>query len=65
MTEVARVLERISELTTVLLVEQNLGVVARVARDAVVLDTGRVVHTGPAKELLADTAMVNRMLGVG
>jgi branched-chain amino acid transport system ATP-binding protein len=64
-TEVARVLERISELTTVLLVEQNLGVVARVARDAVVLDTGRVVHTGPAKELLADTAMVNRMLGVG
>ena len=53
-TEVARVLERVSELTTVLLVEQNLGVVQRVARDAVVLDTGRVVHTGPAKELLAD-----------
>jgi branched-chain amino acid transport system ATP-binding protein len=64
-TEVARVLEHISELTTVLLVEQNLGVVARVARDAVVLDTGRVVHTGPAKELLDDKAMVNRMLGVG
>ncbi len=37
-----------------LLVEQNLGVVQRVARDAVVLDTGRVVHIGPAKELLAD-----------
>lgn len=64
-TEVARVLEHISELTTVLLVEQNLGVVARVARDAVVLDTGRVVHAGPAKELLNDKAMVNRMLGVG
>ncbi len=64
-TEVARVLERVSELTTVLLVEQNLGVVGRVARDAVVLDTGRVVHLGPAKELLADKAMVNRMLGVG
>jgi branched-chain amino acid transport system ATP-binding protein len=64
-TEVARVLERISELTTVLLVEQNLGVVARVARDVVVLDTGRVVHVGPAKELLDDKAMVNRMLGVG
>jgi branched-chain amino acid transport system ATP-binding protein len=63
-TEVARVLERVSELTTVLLVEQNLGVVARVARDAVVLDTGRVVHIGPAKELLADKPMVNRMLGV-
>ena len=63
--EVARVLERVSELTTVLLVEQNLGVVERVARDVVVLDTGRVVHTGPAKELLDDKAMVNRMLGVG
>jgi branched-chain amino acid transport system ATP-binding protein len=63
--EVARVLERVSELTTVLLVEQNLGVVQRVARDAIVLDTGRVVHIGPAQELLADRAMVHRMLGVG
>jgi len=64
-TEVARVLQRVSELTTVLLVEQNLGVVNRVARDAVVLDTGRVVHIGPAKELLADKPMIHRMLGVG
>jgi branched-chain amino acid transport system ATP-binding protein len=64
-TEVARVLERVSELTTVLLVEQNLGVVARVARHSVVLDTGRVVHVGPAAELLADRPMVHRMLGVG
>jgi len=64
-TEVARVLERVSELTTVLLVEQNLGVVQRLARDAIVLDTGRVVHIGPAKELLADRPMVHRMLGVG
>jgi branched-chain amino acid transport system ATP-binding protein len=64
-TEVALVLERVSELTTVLLVEQNLGVVARVARDAVVLDAGRVVHVGPAAELLADRPMIHRMLGVG
>src|SRR6185437_4300385 len=64
-SDVARVLERLAELTTVLLVEQNLGVVQRVAHDAVVLDTGRVVHVGPAKELLADEAMVHRMLGVG
>jgi branched-chain amino acid transport system ATP-binding protein len=63
--EVARVLERVAELATVLLVEQNLGVVQRVARDAVVLDTGRVVHVGPATELLADKPMVHRMLGVG
>jgi len=63
--EVARVLERVAELATVLLVEQNLGVVRRVARDVVVLDTGRVVHIGPAQELLADKPMVHRMLGVG
>jgi branched-chain amino acid transport system ATP-binding protein len=63
-TEVARVLERAAELTTVLLVEQNLGVVHRLARDAVVLDQGRVVHIGPAKELLEDPARVRRFLGV-
>ena len=62
--QVADVLERVSELTTVLLVEQNLGVVQRLARDAVVLDQGRVVHTGPAGELLADQARVRRFLGV-
>ena len=64
-TDVARVLERVSELATVLLVEQNLGVVQKLARDAIVLDTGRVVHIGPAQELLADRPMVHRMLGVG
>lgn len=63
--DVARVLERVAELATVLLVEQNLGVVNRVARDVVVLDTGRVVHIGPAQELLADKPMIHRMLGVG
>jgi branched-chain amino acid transport system ATP-binding protein len=64
-TQVADALARASELTTVLLVEQNLGVVQRVARDAVVLDTGRIVHIGPARELLASEEMVHRMLGVG
>jgi branched-chain amino acid transport system ATP-binding protein len=64
-TEVARALERVSELTTVLLVEQNLGVVQRVARDVVVLDTGRVAHVGLAAELLEDAPLVHRMLGVG
>jgi branched-chain amino acid transport system ATP-binding protein len=63
-TEVARVLERASEVATILLVEQNLGVVQRLARDAVVLDQGRVVHEGPAKELLSDPAKVRRLLGV-
>jgi branched-chain amino acid transport system ATP-binding protein len=63
-TEVAKVLERAAEITTVLLVEQNLGVVQRIARDAVVLDQGRVVHTGSAPELLTDAERVRRYLGV-
>jgi branched-chain amino acid transport system ATP-binding protein len=63
--DVARVLERLAELTTVLLVEQNLGVVSRLARDAIVLDQGRVVHTGSAQDLLAQPELVKRLLSVG
>jgi branched-chain amino acid transport system ATP-binding protein len=63
--EVAHVLERLSELTTVVLVEQNLGVVRRIARDAIVLDQGRVVHTSDAKELLEQPQLVKRLLSVG
>ena len=63
-TEVARVLEHVAELATVLLVEQNLAVVARVAQQVVVLDGGRVVHTGGAQELLGDPERVRALLGV-
>jgi branched-chain amino acid transport system ATP-binding protein len=63
-TEVAAALERAAELSTVLLVEQNLAVVARVAQQVVVLDGGRVVHTGGAKELLGDPERIRALLGV-
>lgn len=63
-TEVAAALERAAELSTVLLVEQNLAVVARVAQQVVVLDGGRVVHAGGAKELLGDPERVRALLGV-
>jgi branched-chain amino acid transport system ATP-binding protein len=63
-TEVAAALERAAELATVLLVEQNLGVVQRVASDVVVLDGGRVVHAGDAGELFAEPETVRRLLGV-
>jgi branched-chain amino acid transport system ATP-binding protein len=63
-TEVARVLERVAEAETILLVEQNLGVVQRLARDVVVLDQGRVVHAGPAPELLGNPELLRRLLGV-
>jgi branched-chain amino acid transport system ATP-binding protein len=64
-TEVAAALERVAQVAPVLLVEQNLPVVRRLATDAVVLDAGRVVHAGPAAELLADAERTRALLGVG
>ena len=63
-TEVAKALEKAAEITTVLLVEQNLGVVRRIADQVVVLDVGRVVHAGPAKAFLDDPELIHRHLGV-
>lgn len=62
--EVGDVLAAIADQTTVLLVEQNLPLVERIATDAIVIDTGRVVHTGSVAQLLADEALTNRLLGV-
>jgi branched-chain amino acid transport system ATP-binding protein len=63
-TEVAKALEKAAEITTVLLVEQNLGVVRRIADQVVVLDVGRVVHAGPATAFLDDQELIHRHLGV-
>jgi branched-chain amino acid transport system ATP-binding protein len=63
-TEVAKALEKAAEIATVLIVEQNLGVVRRLADQVVVLDVGRVVHTGPARAFLDDPELVHRHLGV-
>ena len=62
--QVAEVLAKVSETETILLVEQNLRVVERLARDAIVLDQGRVVYSGPAKDLLEDPQRVRALLGV-
>jgi branched-chain amino acid transport system ATP-binding protein len=62
--DVAHVLERIAETETALLVEQNLGVVRRLARAIVVVDQGRVVHAGDVSDL-DDRTLVHRLLGVG
>lgn len=63
-TNVAAALERAAELATILLVEQNLAVAQRVAQHVVVLDGGRVVHAGPAKELFANPERIRALLGV-
>lgn len=49
---------------TVVLVEQNLSVAARLATNAVVLDEGRVVFTGPMQALVDDPELAGRHLGV-
>jgi branched-chain amino acid transport system ATP-binding protein len=64
-TEVAEVLERVAVTVPVLLVEQNLALVRRLARDAVVLAAGRVAWTGDARELLLATDLTRSLLGVG
>lgn len=63
-TEVAETLATAALTVPVLLVEQNLQVVERLAERVVVIDAGRVVHTGPARELLDDPDLVQRLLGV-
>jgi len=63
-TEVGDVLARVAERTTVLLVEQSLPLVRRIADTAIVIDTGRVVHASDAASLLADESLVNSLLGV-
>ena len=64
-TEVADVLERMRDLTTSLLVEQNLGVVRRIADRAIVLDHGEVVYSGSVEQLLDDSERTKQLLGVG
>ena len=64
-TEVAQVLERAALAVPVLLVEQNLAMVRRLATHCVVLADGRTAHTGPADALLADPEATRRLLGVG
>lgn len=61
--EVVDALERIGDIATVLMVEQNVHVVRRLAQRVVVLDHGTVVHTGHAGEL-DDEHLVRRLLGV-
>ena len=62
--EVAEALEQAAATVPILLVEQNLQVVRRLAGDAVVLSGGRVVHTGNALDFLDDEDLTRRLLGV-
>jgi branched-chain amino acid transport system ATP-binding protein len=50
---------------TVLLVEQNVHQALELADNGYVLETGRVVLSGPSKDLLADPRVRSAYLGVG
>lgn len=62
--EVADALATAAATVPILLVEQNLQVVRQLAHTVVVIEGGRVVHTGLASELLDDDALTTRLLGV-
>jgi branched-chain amino acid transport system ATP-binding protein len=64
-TEVAVALERAAQAVPILLVEQNLALVRRLAHHCVVLADGRTAHAGPAADLLADAEKSRTLLGVG
>ena len=62
-TEVANALVKVAHETTMLLVEQNLALVKRVAENVIVMDQGKVIFQG-GPENLSDPAWVHEMLGV-
>jgi len=63
--EVFEVIEQIrASGTTVVLVEQNARRALRAADHGYVLQTGEIVHEGPAEGLLADERIVQAYLGV-
>jgi branched-chain amino acid transport system ATP-binding protein len=62
-TELVDALERVASETTILLVEQNLAVVTRLAQRVVILDHGEVVHSGNVRDL-QDPDVSTRHLGV-
>ena len=49
--------------TTILLVEQNASAALEIADHAYVLETGRIVLSGPAHEIAADPAIIAAYLG--
>ncbi|WP_169582251.1 MULTISPECIES: ABC transporter ATP-binding protein [Microbacterium] len=62
--QVADALEEAAKTVPILLVEQNLDVVRRLADTAIVIGGGRVVYTGKAREILDDDDLTRRLLGV-
>ena len=57
-------LVKISDKTTVILVEQNFYLASRVATDYFILDDGRMVHQGAMEDLKEDHELKQKYLGI-
>ena len=62
-TEVADALAELAKRETMIVVEQNLALVKRIAHKVIVMDQGKVVYEG-GPEKLNDATWVHFMLGV-
>lgn len=63
-TEVADALAQVARENTMLIVEQNLALVRRIAEHVIVMDQGKVVYQGEP-QVLNDHQWVHQLLGVG
>ena len=63
-TEVADALAKVASENTMLIVEQNLPLIRRIAEHVVVMDQGKVIFQGEPT-VLNDHQWVHQMLGVG
>jgi branched-chain amino acid transport system ATP-binding protein len=63
-TEVAEALSQVAGRSTMLLVEQNIALVKKIAENIIVMDQGVVVFTG-GPENLNDEKFIHKYLGVG
>jgi branched-chain amino acid transport system ATP-binding protein len=64
--ELLRAIARITrdEGLSAIIVEQHPQAILAISHQAVVLDQGRVIHTGLADELLNQSALLDRLLGI-
>ena len=49
---------------TIILIEQKAELALAFANDCIVIDRGKIVHSGPSEVLKADTELQGRLLGV-
>lgn len=62
--EVFRIVKEISKNTTVLIVEQNVTQTLEIADRAFVIEHGRVVMSGPGRELMSNDHVKKAYLGM-